>query len=117
MALLTLPVCVSNLQAGELRGAADKGESSKARRKRKVQELQAGRAAAAAEQQASWANAKTQKRMFSEAWGAFLQTAVPDDIYRKVLLRLHSAVIPNMSNPVLLAEFLTHALNQGGGGG
>ena len=96
-----------------MKGATDKSESAKARRKRKLQELQKGREAVSTEQKASWANPKTVRRMFSDAWGSFLQMPIPDDIYRKVLLRLHGSVIPNMTNPVVLADFLTHALNQG----
>ena len=47
-----------------MRAAADRNESAKARRKRKAEELEQGRAATAAEQKADWANAKNQKRMF-----------------------------------------------------
>ncbi len=49
----------------------------------------------------------------SEAWLALLQMPIPSDIFRKVLLRLHSSVMPNMVNPILLSDFLTYALNQG----
>lgn len=54
--------------------------------------------------------------MRSEAWLALLQLPVPEDIYRKVLLHLHEAVIPHMINPNMLADFLTYSLNQGGWG-
>lgn len=49
----------------------------------------------------------------SEAWLAVLQLPVPQDLYHKVLLRLHSSVIPNMTSPNMLADFLTFSLNQG----
>ena len=49
----------------------------------------------------------------SEAWLALLQLPIPADILRKVLVRLHSAVLPNMTNPLLLSDFLTFSLNQG----
>ncbi len=39
---------------------------------------------------------------------------IPADIYRKVLLRVHASVLPNMTNPVMLADFLTYALDRGG---
>lgn len=51
-------------------------------------------------------------RAISDAWLAALSLPVPSDVYRKVLLRLHSRVIPHMHTPVLLADFLTHSLNQ-----
>jgi len=38
---------------------------------------------------------------------------VPQDLYHKVLLRLHTHVIPHMMAPNMLADFLTYALNQG----
>jgi len=49
----------------------------------------------------------------SDAWLALLQLPVPGDLYHKVLLRLHSHVIPNMMAPNMLADFLTYSLNQG----
>lgn len=103
---------------GEVRASADRNESSKARRKRKAEETSSSSSsssASAADQQAQWANFKSQRRVFSEAWLAFLQLpSVPSDILRKVLLRLHASVIPNMTDPVMLSDFLTHALDQGG---
>ena len=38
---------------------------------------------------------------------------MPQDLYHKVLLQLHSSVIPNMMSPNMLADFLTYSLNQG----
>lgn len=70
--------------------SADRGESAKARRKRKAAEAAASsgvagaRAAAAADQKTLWANARAQKRAFSEAWLALLTLPIPADIYRKV---------------------------------
>ena len=63
--------------------AADSGASAKARRKRK-REAAASGAAAGGGSAAAWANAKVQKRAFSEGWMTFLQMALPDDIYKKV---------------------------------
>jgi U3 small nucleolar RNA-associated protein 19 len=107
-------------EAGRLAAGADKSESAKARRKRKAAETAAAggasksaRAAAAAEQRTGWANAKAQRRAFSDAWLALLQLPIPADICRKVLLRLHSSVIPNMASPLMLSDFLTYSLNQG----
>ncbi|GAX81728.1 hypothetical protein CEUSTIGMA_g9156.t1 [Chlamydomonas eustigma] len=106
-------------EAGEVKTAASRSESAKARRKRKQQELQEGGSSGPAIMypavpSSTWTNSKNLKRTFSDAWVSFLQMPLPDDIYRKVLLRLHSSVIPKMNNPLLLADFLTYALNQGG---
>ena len=50
----------------------------------------------------------------SDAWLSFLQLPIPADLYRKVLLRLHSHVMPHLPNPLLLSDFLTFSLDQGG---
>eukprot|EP00775_Hariotina_reticulata_P011229 gene11229-11378_t len=39
---------------------------------------------------------------------------LPNDIYKKVLLKLHAEVLPSLFNPLLLSDFLTHSLNRGG---
>lgn len=105
-------------EVGAMAATSDKNESARARRKRKMMEApqqQAAQAhAAASEQRAMWANAKAQRRMFSDAWLALLQLPIPQDLYHKVLLRLHANVIPNMMAPNMLADFLTYSLNQGG---
>lgn len=38
----------------------------------------------------------------------------PQDIYKRVLGLLHGRVIPRLAEPLLLADFLTHALDAGG---
>lgn len=52
--------------------------------------------------------------MFSKAWLALLQLELPEDIYKKVLSRVHLAVIPHMVNPLLLSDFLTKSIDKGG---
>ena len=44
---------------------------------------------------------------------AFLRLDLPDDIYKRVLTRLHDIVIPAVFNPLLLSDFLTHSLDKG----
>ncbi len=63
---------------------------------------------------AKWASAKLRRKAYSEAWMAFLCLSLPNDIYRKSLSRLHDLVIPNLTTPLLLSDFLTHSLNRGG---
>eukprot|EP00798_Chlamydomonas_sp_ICE-L_P008558 gene8558-33991_t len=101
---------------GAVVASNDKNERSKDRRKRKAMEGKGNGStdAAAVQQRASWANAKMQKRMYSEAWLHFLQLPLPMDVLRKVLISLPSKIIPNLVNPVLLADFLTYTLNRGG---
>eukprot|EP00191_Tetraselmis_sp_GSL018_P021538 CAMPEP_0177578348 /NCGR_PEP_ID=MMETSP0419_2-20121207/296_1 /TAXON_ID=582737 /ORGANISM="Tetraselmis sp., Strain GSL018" /LENGTH=576 /DNA_ID=CAMNT_0019066777 /DNA_START=92 /DNA_END=1823 /DNA_ORIENTATION=- len=61
-----------------------------------------------------WASPKLQRRAFSQAWLAFLRMDLPQDIHRKVLLKLPTVVIPNLTNPLLLSDFLTRMLDQSG---
>ena len=84
-----------------------------------------------------WADAASQRRVFSEAWLSFLRMELPMDIYKvrvvgtaratptaeltsalhsrlqKVLAQLHVAVVPALTNPLLLSDFLTRAVNLG----
>ncbi|CAM6088709.1 unnamed protein product [Calypogeia fissa] len=57
---------------------------------------------------------KKQKHIFSRAWLSFLQLSLPLDVYKKVLGRLHRNVVPYMTNPLLLSDFLTQSYNTGG---
>lgn len=51
---------------------------------------------------------------YSDAWLALLQLPIPPDILRKVLLALQRCVMPSMLRPVMLCDFLTHAVERGG---
>ncbi|KAL6760944.1 CBF/Mak21 family-domain-containing protein [Haematococcus lacustris] len=103
--------------SGNLTAAPDANESARQRRKRKAAEaalVDTKTGAKVVKPRATWANAKSHKRAFTEAWLAVLSLPIPDDLLRKVLLRIHESVIPNMLNPNSLADFLTYALDQGG---
>jgi hypothetical protein len=39
---------------------------------------------------AKWQDGRRHRKLFAEAWLAFLRTPFPNDIYRKVLTRMHS---------------------------
>ncbi|KAJ0655888.1 putative nucleolar complex protein [Helianthus annuus] len=55
------------------------------------------------------------KLKFSKAWMAFLTLEpLPIDVYKEVLVTLHQAVIPYLSNPKLLSDFLTKSYDIGG---
>lgn len=54
------------------------------------------------------------RQVFSEAWLACLRLPLPPALYRRVLLFLPGNVIPYMSSPVRLADFLTATYDLGG---
>eukprot|EP00051_Salpingoeca_urceolata_P014945 m.190838 g.190838 ORF g.190838 m.190838 type:complete len:592 (+) comp18241_c0_seq2:138-1913(+) len=58
--------------------------------------------------------ATTHTRSFSECWLTFLRHKLPGDIFKSVLLRLHSDIIPHLGDPRLLLDFLTDSYNLGG---
>ena len=52
--------------------------------------------------------------MCSEAWLGLLTMPLPSDLLKKVLVQLHSTVMPHMPNPLLLSDYLTWCLDEGG---
>ncbi|KAK9129210.1 hypothetical protein Sjap_009697 [Stephania japonica] len=54
------------------------------------------------------------KLKFTKAWLAFLRLPLPLDLYKEVLVNLHQMVIPHLSNPILLCDFLTRSYDIGG---
>lgn len=42
-----------------------------------------------------------------------LRCELPADAYRRVLVKMHDAIIPAMPNPLLLADFLSASVDQG----
>ncbi|XP_021278974.1 nucleolar complex protein 4 homolog [Herrania umbratica] len=58
--------------------------------------------------------AKKMKLKFTKAWISFLRLPLPIDIYKEVLATLHPAVIPHLSNPIILCDFLTRSYDIGG---
>ncbi len=50
----------------------------------------------------------------SEAWLGLLTLPLPSDLLKKVLVQLHSTVMPHIPNPLLLSDFLTQCLDEGG---
>ena len=64
--------------------------------------------------QPKWVGAVAQRQAFSQAWLAFLARDLPPDVLAGVLECMHEEVLPHVTNPLLLAEFLTGALDAGG---
>ncbi|KAF3434879.1 hypothetical protein FNV43_RR21966 [Rhamnella rubrinervis] len=58
--------------------------------------------------------AKRMKLKFTKAWISFLRLPLPLDVYKAVLVSLHEAVIPYLSNPIMLCDFLTRSYDIGG---
>eukprot|EP01114_Cavostelium_apophysatum_P019445 TRINITY_DN6275_c0_g1_i2.p1 TRINITY_DN6275_c0_g1~~TRINITY_DN6275_c0_g1_i2.p1 ORF type:complete len:570 (+),score=171.61 TRINITY_DN6275_c0_g1_i2:151-1860(+) len=50
----------------------------------------------------------------SDAWIAFLRFPMPMDLYKRVLLRMDSDIIPRLSNPLLIVDFLNSSYDFGG---
>ncbi|XP_029693731.1 nucleolar complex protein 4 homolog isoform X2 [Takifugu rubripes] len=66
---------------------------------------------------ADWkaAKLKEHKRVFEKMWLGFLKYQLPSNMYKKVLVILHDSVLPHMSEPSLMIDFLTAAYEMGGG--
>ncbi|XVF01638.1 hypothetical protein REPUB_Repub04eG0105500 [Reevesia pubescens] len=58
--------------------------------------------------------AKKMKLKFTKAWISFLRLPIPVDIYKEVLATFHQTVIPHLSNPIILCDFLTRSYDIGG---
>lgn len=58
--------------------------------------------------------AKKIKLKFTKVWMCFLSLPLPLDVYKEVLVTLHQAVIPYLSNSILLCDFLTRSYDIGG---
>jgi len=53
------------------------------------------------------------KLKFTKAWLSFLKLPLPLDVYKEVLASIHQNVIPSMSNPAILCDFLTRSYDIG----
>ncbi|KAL5213871.1 hypothetical protein ABZP36_003023 [Zizania latifolia] len=57
---------------------------------------------------------KKLKSKFTKAWVSFLKLPLPLDVYKEVLATIHQNIIPSMSNPAILCDFLTRSYDIGG---
>ncbi|WCJ40027.1 Protein NUCLEOLAR COMPLEX ASSOCIATED 4 [Euphorbia peplus] len=57
---------------------------------------------------------KKMKLKFTKAWISFLRLPLPVDVYKEVLVNLHQNVMPFISNPLMLCDFLTRSYDIGG---
>ncbi|XP_060930600.1 nucleolar complex protein 4 homolog [Limanda limanda] len=63
-----------------------------------------------------WKAAKLteQKRVFERMWLGFLKYKLPSSMYKNILVILHDSILPHMSKPTLMIDFLTAAYDVGG---
>uniref|UniRef100_A0A9J8DFS1 Nucleolar complex associated 4 homolog n=3 Tax=Cyprinus carpio TaxID=7962 RepID=A0A9J8DFS1_CYPCA len=54
------------------------------------------------------------KRAFEQMWLVFLKFKLPSNMYKKILVILHESIMPQMSDPTLLIDFLSAAYDIGG---
>lgn len=55
-----------------------------------------------------------QRKIYTNLWIDFLQFKLPNCVYKKVLTILHDKVMPNLTNPLYLSDFLTASYDIGG---
>eukprot|EP00048_Salpingoeca_helianthica_P015925 m.229441 g.229441 ORF g.229441 m.229441 type:complete len:522 (-) comp17742_c0_seq1:38-1603(-) len=58
--------------------------------------------------------AATHRRVFSDCWMAFLALPLPMEILKAVLTALNDDILPHLTQPKLLLDFLTDAYNTSG---
>ncbi|CAG8582456.1 11461_t:CDS:10 [Paraglomus brasilianum] len=54
------------------------------------------------------------KRAFNDCWLALLKLPMTEESYKKILLMMHKKVIPHMTQPTMLMDFLTQSYDAGG---
>ncbi|KAJ2161253.1 Maturation and nuclear export of 40S ribosomal subunits interacting protein [Coemansia sp. RSA 552] len=54
------------------------------------------------------------RRAFSEAWLALMRQSLTADVYKQILLTMHKRIIPHMTDPKALMDFLSISYNSGG---
>uniref|UniRef100_A0A672HQV7 CCAAT-binding factor domain-containing protein n=1 Tax=Salarias fasciatus TaxID=181472 RepID=A0A672HQV7_SALFA len=66
--------------------------------------------------QKDWKAAKLNehKRTFERMWLGFLKYKLPSSMYKRILVILHDSILPHMSKPTLMIDFLTAAYDVGG---
>lgn len=60
------------------------------------------------------AKLKEHKKTLERVWMGFLKHKLSVSLYKKVLLILHESILPHMTNPALMIDFLTVAYDVGG---
>lgn len=53
-------------------------------------------------------------KAFSDAWIALMRVELPTDVLKSILTKLHTDILPHMTQPLLLADILTACYDRGG---
>ncbi|CAF0729897.1 unnamed protein product [Brachionus calyciflorus] len=54
------------------------------------------------------------RKLFNDCFVNFLKHQLSPNLYKKLLIKLPEKLIPKMTNPLMLADFLTNSYNSGG---
>lgn len=54
------------------------------------------------------------RKLFNDCFVNYLKNQLSAKLYKKLLIKLPEKLIPKMTNPLMLADFLTHSYNSGG---
>lgn len=54
------------------------------------------------------------RKLFNDCFVNFLKNQLSPKLYKKLLIKLPEKLIPKMTNPLMLADFLTQSYNSGG---
>ncbi|KAK9849111.1 hypothetical protein WJX84_005254 [Apatococcus fuscideae] len=95
------------LEAGQTNAEAQPPAAKKRR-------LASSQQHASVQEGAKWARAKPQKRAFTDAWLAVLRVPLTLPDLHRALSHLPDSVIPHLTDPLLLSDFLTHSVDSGG---
>jgi len=61
-----------------------------------------------------WQDPDNHRRIFSKAWVAILKVDLPIKLQKNILYALPDKVMPHLTNPLVLGEYLTQAWEVGG---
>ena len=53
------------------------------------------------------------KRAFNDCWLTLLKLPMTEESYKKILLMMHKKIIPHMTEPTMLMDFLTQSYDAG----
>ena len=53
-------------------------------------------------------------KAFSDAWVALMRVELPGDVLKSILSKLHTDILPHLTQPLLLADILTACYDRGG---
>eukprot|EP00890_Picochlorum_soloecismus_P005163 jgi/Picsp_1/5648/NSC_03007-R1_protein len=100
--------------ASEVGILAQTNDGTTRRQRKRSREANKDTKASGKQVSGKWSSHLLRQRALSDAWLELLKMRIPYDLYRNLLSRVHDIIIPALINPLLLSDFLTHALNREG---